>query len=214
MNTGPWQIVEEILKICSIQNTETLTIDVAHGTRQTFSSERAVKVEAKAQKRSWCFVITSGAPGVLGRPQSKLGYSQGKKYDEHIHVQINSVINLIPDIWHFNITRYRLCYSSSTCSYLETEYANNNNSSSRPTTFRRKQCGLNDKQCPWWKLTGTWFEKFVVYSLDLYGEMTLSFHTIKKFGSCLWLFFRLIVQSNIKEYNATIIHHTGIKFVE
>ena len=37
---------------------------------------------------------------MLGRPQSKLEYSQGKKYDEHIHVQINSVINLIPDILH------------------------------------------------------------------------------------------------------------------
>ena len=36
---------------------------------------------------------------MLGRPQSKLEYSQGKKYDEHIHVQINSVINLIPDIY-------------------------------------------------------------------------------------------------------------------
>ena len=48
------------------------------------------------------------------------------------------------------LSRYRLCYASPTCSYLETEYAKNKDCSSRPENFDQElQCRLNQNLCPW-----------------------------------------------------------------
>ena len=62
--------------------------------------------------------------------------------------------------------RYRLCYSSATCSYLETEYANHKDSSKRPALFETRQCDVTgyQRQCPWWM----WFNFFINFWLKTF----------------------------------------------
>ena len=89
--------------------------------------------------------------------------------------------------------RYRLCYSSAACSYLETEYANNKDSSKRPTLFETRQCDVTgyQRQCPWWM----WFNFFIYFWLKTFLK-----YKIFWYFSYFWMMTLCAIQLEMKDH--------------